>query len=725
MATKPAPSALVLNVEEALDLIDKSMERVKALYEQYFLGIQKQPPTFIHNDLERKLRDLQQVQIRNTALRYRYATLQQKFGSYNSYWRRTLRQIEQGTYGRSLAKLGRKAAETGAEIPEEILAKMPKRMREAVRRDREAALALAARRGKLAPTAAENPDDGGDFYEEFAPATPVSRVDARGAHVLDATDGDFDLDSFFAEVSAEEESEATTSGPPPKPEPATSSIPTAPSAPAVQRASVLGGMPRAQSPTMRAQTNPGVGPAPRAMDESESEPVVGGAPLGRPRAPMPTSPSQTGQQPARPSGQMPAQTEASGQMPAQTGASQAGQQPARPSGQIPHAGASPARPSGQLPSQPGQPPARPSGQMPAQAASQSGQQPARPSGQIPSPSQPGQQPVRPSGQIPSGQIPQAGASPSQPGQQPARPSGQKTGASPSQSGQQPARPSGQMPSQPGQSPARPSGQMPAQAGASPSQPGQQPPRQMPVVQPPSRATGPVPALRPSTTQPGQPLRAPTSPTGLPTIPAPGQLPALPKMPSPFAPSQGVRPNPIAPGSSATKQVGVETMQGPFAREPSVAVPARRSKRDTDLDSLLEATPTSPAVPTPGPMRPTATPQAMRPTPTPPMRPTPTPQAMRPAPTPQRPAAPVAGNAPKPPGRPPPGMSDADVDALYNKYVKAKEMVGEPTNAQTYGKLLNTINAQAPKIMEQYKASGVDFSVVVKDNQVIIKAKPKP
>ena len=39
-------------------------------------------------------------------------------------------------------------------------------------------------------------------------------------------------------------------------------------------------------------------------------------------------------------------------------------------------------------------------------------------------------------------------------------------------------------------------------------------------------------------------------------------------------------------------------------------------------------------------------------------------------------------------------------------------------------VLATINAQAPKIMEQYKAKGVEFSVVVKDNQVVIKAKPK-
>lgn len=75
-------------------------------------------------------------------------------------------------------------------------------------------------------------------------------------------------------------------------------------------------------------------------------------------------------------------------------------------------------------------------------------------------------------------------------------------------------------------------------------------------------------------------------------------------------------------------------------------------------------------------------------------------------------------------RPPAGMSDADVNALYAKYVKAKELVGEQAGPGAYSKLLKTINAQAPKIMEQYKAKGVDFSIVVKDNQVIIKAKPK-
>jgi hypothetical protein len=70
------------------------------------------------------------------------------------------------------------------------------------------------------------------------------------------------------------------------------------------------------------------------------------------------------------------------------------------------------------------------------------------------------------------------------------------------------------------------------------------------------------------------------------------------------------------------------------------------------------------------------------------------------------------------------MTDADVKALYARYVQAKELVGQSPGPGAFSQLLNTIHAQAPKIMEQYQAQGVDFSVVIKDNQVIIRAKPK-
>ncbi|HVV81976.1 MAG TPA: hypothetical protein VHE35_02810, partial [Kofleriaceae bacterium] len=136
-------------IEEALDALDTLVDRLKVLYEQYFMGIQKQPPTHLHTTLERQLRELTQEQIRNTALRYRLATLQQKHGAYNTYWKRTLREIESGRYIRNLSRLRARVAKTGEEIPEEILAKMPKRMRDAIAHDRELALAKAEREGRL------------------------------------------------------------------------------------------------------------------------------------------------------------------------------------------------------------------------------------------------------------------------------------------------------------------------------------------------------------------------------------------------------------------------------------------------------------------------------------------------------------------------------------------------------------------------------------------------
>jgi hypothetical protein len=154
-------------IQDQLDVLDKLVDRVRVLYEQYFLGMAKQPPTQLHTDAERKVRDLTQIQIRNTALRYRFATITQKFGAYNTYWRRTLREIEQGRYLRDLSRIKRNALKHGDAIPAEILAAMPKRMQDMVERDRAAALAIQSRRGGRAAETADDAaavrDPGGSF----------------------------------------------------------------------------------------------------------------------------------------------------------------------------------------------------------------------------------------------------------------------------------------------------------------------------------------------------------------------------------------------------------------------------------------------------------------------------------------------------------------------------------------------------------------------------------
>jgi hypothetical protein len=175
-----------------LEGLEKLIDRTKVMYEQYFMGIQKMAPSQLHRDCERRIRELQQQQIRNTALRFRFTTLSQKFGSYNVYWKRIMRQIENGTYIRDIQRLGRQALREGKEIPQEVLAKMPKRMRDRIVRDRERIRAHEARKAGR---------------EEDLRADP-NKVRQQRSHVHAIEDdpfaGDFDLDNMFSKIMEEE-----------------------------------------------------------------------------------------------------------------------------------------------------------------------------------------------------------------------------------------------------------------------------------------------------------------------------------------------------------------------------------------------------------------------------------------------------------------------------------------------------------------------------------------
>ena len=492
-------AASVEHVGELLDAVDKTLDRLKTLYEQYFLGIQKQAPAFIHSDVERKLRDLTQLNIRNTGLRYRLATLQQKFGSYNSYWRRTLRQIENGTYLRNLAKIGREAARNGTEIPEEILAAMPKRMREQVLRDRDQALAVAKRRKQLEEGADEPDlsalgDTAAAATTDTAPPRDVKTP--TGAHVLREEDADIDFNALFAAFEDD-------------------------------------------APKLEREKQPTRPPAGRRSPTTRP-------PL--PRMPVPAT------------------------------------KPPAPSASATKASATDAPP-------------------PTSAATpQSGDSPT------------------PIARVALKQQLVSATAPPRPGSQPANPAVQATGPIPRPPA---ATPTQAIPRPVGHTPTGPTQAIPRPVGHTPTGP-----QTGPI---PRRETGPVP-----TTQPV--ARA--------------------------APSQQSRPVPVVPGSaSQTGPVAVESMSGPFPR-----IPTEKSGSTTQRTQAIP-----------------------------------------------KPAAPL---------KPPPGMTDADVNALHAKYVKAKQMIGEKVDPGSRDKLLRTIQQTAPKIMQQYKASGVDFSVVVKDNQVVIKAKPK-
>jgi hypothetical protein len=165
---------------ELLDTLESLLERTKILYEQYFMGIQKIPPSQLHKDIERKIRELTQEQIRNTALRFRLTTVTQKFGSYNTYWKRTLQAIEQGRYARDIQRAQRRAQRMGEDVPDELLVNMPKAMRDRIRRDRDR---LAVNNQELGA------DEEGLVYDSF-PEDTDTEVDWDIKRILDGLDNE-------------------------------------------------------------------------------------------------------------------------------------------------------------------------------------------------------------------------------------------------------------------------------------------------------------------------------------------------------------------------------------------------------------------------------------------------------------------------------------------------------------------------------------------------------
>ncbi len=130
-------------VERELGELETRIERLRALYEQYFMGIERLEPLIPRKDVERRIWVMRREQIRNTGLRFKFQMLIQRYNTFQQYWGRISREIENGTYRRDVIRaakrvgtkealtiVGRKRAERYAELAEQQTA-----AHEAARRD--------------------------------------------------------------------------------------------------------------------------------------------------------------------------------------------------------------------------------------------------------------------------------------------------------------------------------------------------------------------------------------------------------------------------------------------------------------------------------------------------------------------------------------------------------------------------------------------------------------
>ncbi|WP_437756613.1 MXAN_5187 C-terminal domain-containing protein [Sorangium sp. So ce1389] len=262
-------------VERELEELETRIERLRALYEQYFMGIERLEPMIPRKDVERRIWVMRREQIRNTGLRFKFQMLLQRYNTFQQYWGRISREIENGTYRRDVLRaakrvgakealtiVGRKRAERYAELAEQ-----------------QATARETARRG-----------DDGDDHEEIdvddeavtlAPPPLPAAPPARGrALAVEEEDPSRDDVAHVAPPIAPEPSSVAPASP--QVRPLVALVPPAPpQAAAAVKPAPLGGLPRGLGLTRPQQKPAEIRPA--EAKPAEASPA-GARPSARPAA---------------------------------------------------------------------------------------------------------------------------------------------------------------------------------------------------------------------------------------------------------------------------------------------------------------------------------------------------------------------------------------------------------------------------------------------------------
>lgn len=105
-------------VQDEVERIEEDIKLLRIAYEKYFAGIERVEPTKERKAVKTAVRRLAGEQSRNTARRFRVQSLQASLITYESYWTRVCRQMEEGTFRRDRWRLARmQTTESDASAP--------------------------------------------------------------------------------------------------------------------------------------------------------------------------------------------------------------------------------------------------------------------------------------------------------------------------------------------------------------------------------------------------------------------------------------------------------------------------------------------------------------------------------------------------------------------------------------------------------------------------------
>ncbi len=106
--------APVLQSREQIELLERDIERLRVMYQQYFMGTLKTEPLTLRKHIYRQILQAKPGQINNTGTRFKLRNLIQKWNGYLQMWKRTVRQMEEGTFRRDLERVRKRRNVRGA-----------------------------------------------------------------------------------------------------------------------------------------------------------------------------------------------------------------------------------------------------------------------------------------------------------------------------------------------------------------------------------------------------------------------------------------------------------------------------------------------------------------------------------------------------------------------------------------------------------------------------------
>ncbi len=98
--------------------LTERLEKLRVAWDRYLRGQDRIPPLTERDKLARALRTSRVASTHKTNLKFRFSNLQQRFTTYNTYWERCMRMIEEGTFKRERGGMARALATRGQERTE-------------------------------------------------------------------------------------------------------------------------------------------------------------------------------------------------------------------------------------------------------------------------------------------------------------------------------------------------------------------------------------------------------------------------------------------------------------------------------------------------------------------------------------------------------------------------------------------------------------------------------